>query len=341
MKALLFSILAIAQQAAAVTISDPGQGIFNFTAPAPGLSGLTYVAGNDYYAVNDSAAMPSLRPLTITLTPSGTISGAQPGSPIPLAAGYDHEDIAFHPERGTVFISDEGNHPDGGYVREFSLPSGALVGAVALPAVLQQDRPSLGLEPLSFGAGFLWTANEEALTHESQPATETEGSTIRLQRFGGSFSPAGQWAYETDPASSSGASGMLALPNGHLLVLERAFGLGTPSTYRNRIYLVDFAGATDISAVPDLDDFAFTPVGKTLLWERNMGSTGTHNFEGITLGPPLDEDSFSVLLIADNASGSQQHLYPLLIHGVPEPAALALVAAAFPIFLICRFRGSC
>lgn len=83
---------------------------------------------------------------------------------------------------------------------------------------------------------------------------------------------------------------------------------------------MDFSGATDVSAIADLDGAPFTLVNKTLLWERYMGTTGTHNFEGITPGPQLGDGTFSMLLIADNNTGTQQHLYPLVIEGVvPEP----------------------
>jgi len=336
----LLVLLALAPAAAALTISDPGQGIFNYTAAnAPGLSGITYIGGNTFHAVNDSAAPPRVFPLTIGIESNGTISSASIGTPTALAAGHDHEDVAFHPGRGTIFVSDEGDHPDGGYIREFAFPSGTLAGTVALPPVLLRDRQNLGLEALSFGAGFLWTANEEALEHESAPATASGGSTVRLQRFDAAFGIAGQWAYETDPASSaSGASGLLALPDGNLLVLERATGFTSPSSFRNRIYLVDFSGATDVSGIADLDDTPFAPVTKTLLWERNMGSTATHNFEGITLGPQLGEESFSIILIADNGTGSQQHLYPLLIHGIPEPGTVAGVASALTLLFARRVR---
>jgi Esterase-like activity of phytase len=108
---------------------------------------------------------------------------------------------------------------------------------------------------------------------------------VRLQRFDGLLAPAGQWAYLTDP--SDGVVDLLALPDGNLLALERAFRVGSPQGYRNRIYLIDFAEATDVSDIPDLDAGGFTSVKKTLLWERNLGSTSTHDFEGIALGPIL------------------------------------------------------
>jgi len=311
--------------AKAVTISDPGQGIFDFTGSAPGLSGLTWLEGNTYRAVSDSVGSPNTYTITASLHANGSIAGATLGTMFLLAGGADNEGIAFHPGRGTLFVSDEGDHPDGGSVREFDRGTGALMNTLTIPAVMLRDRPSLGFEALTLGAGAIWIANEQALEHESHTANATEGSLIRLQRFDDqTLAPAGQWAYRTDP--SHGAPDLVALPDGQLLVLERAFSFGPSGTHYNRIYLVDFSPATDTSAIADLDDGGFSLTGKTLLWEADMGTKSTHNFEGIALGPQLDSDSFGLLLIADNNSGSQQHLYPVVLNGVvPEPGVVSLL----------------
>ena len=106
---------------------------------------------------------------------------------------------------------------------------------------------------------------------------------------------------------------------GGLTFIERALGVGLIPTFRNRLYWVDFTGATDVSAIPNLDAGGFQPVGKRLLWERNMGIIPSRNFEGLALGsalPQLGPTSHSVLLIADNGGGTNQHLYALILHGL-------------------------
>jgi hypothetical protein len=333
-----FALLALSR-ANAVTISDPGQGIFDFTGSAPGLSGLTWLGGNTYRAVSDSAGSPNTYAVTASLHANGTIASASLGAVFALAGGADNEGIAYHSLRDTFFVSDEGDHPSGGHVREFDRGTGALVNTLTIPAVMLRDRSSLGFEALSLGAGAIWIANEQALEHESHTANGTEGSLIRLQRFDdSSLAPAGQWAYRTDPYH--GAPDLVALPDGRLLVLERAFSFGTSGTHHNRIYLVDFSSATDTSAIDDLDDGGFSLTDKTLLWEADMGAQSTHNFEGVALGPQLDSDSFSLLLIADNNSGSQQHLYPLVLNGViPEPQVACLLAFGAAVTAV-RRRGN-
>jgi len=331
------ALLALALQAqAAVTITDPGQGVFDFTASAAELSGLGWLAGSSYYAVSDDANQRKVHELSIAVNPAnGRITGASLLQTHTLATGYDLEGIAWCRPRGTWFVSDEGQHPAGGFLREHTLPDGILLQALALPSPMQNDRSNFSLESCSWSAGALWTANEEALAQESALSTAGTGSRIRLQRFDHLLNAAGQWAYQTDSfgfdsslttAERSGVSDLLALPDGSLLVLERTLGVDFIPSYRNRIYRVDFTGATDVSSIPDLDGAVYTPVSKTLLWERNMGSVSTRNFEGLALGPALPAigaTSSSVLLVADNGGGTQQHLYALIVHGVAAPSPIA------------------
>lgn len=321
---------------AAVTISDPGQDVVDFTASATELSGLAWLSGSTYYAVSDDTNQRKVHELNIAVNPAnGRITGASVVGTNTLATGYDLEGIAYCRPRGMWFVSDEGQNPNGGFVRAHSLPDGNLVGTVAIPSPMQNDRSNYSLESCTWGAGTLWTANEEALAQESALSTASSGSLIRLQKFDHLFNPAGQWAYQTDSfgfdsslttAERSGVSDLLALPDGNLLVLERALGIAFIPSYRNRIYLVNFTGATDVSGISDLDGAVYTPVTKTLLWEKNMGSISTRNFEGIALGPALpliSSSSYSVLLVADNGGGAQQHLYALVLNGLVAPPPMA------------------
>lgn len=334
---LLAAFLSITTKAlAVVTITDPGQDVFDFTASVAELSGLTWLAGTTYHAVSDDANQRKVFELNIDVNPAnGRITGASVAASITLSTGYDLEGIAYCRPRGTWFVSDEGQFPAGGYLREHTLPDGNLLQSLAIPAVMLNDRSNFGFESCAWGAGALWTANEEALAQESAISTASTGSLVRLQRFDHLLNPAGQWVYQTDSfgfdsslttAERSGVSDLLALPDGNLLVLERTLGVAFIPSFRNRIYLVNFAGATDVSGIADLDGAVYTRVTKTLLWEKNMGSVMTRNFEGIALGaalPALGSNSYSVLLVADNGSGTQQHLYALVINGVVAPSPIA------------------
>ncbi len=336
--ALFAAFLSLTPNAPAViTITDPGQDVFDFTASAAELSGLTWLAGGTYHAVSDETNQRKVHELTIGVNPAnGRISGASVVATITLATGYDLEGIAYCRPRGTWFISDEGQFPNGGYLREHTLPDGSLLQSLSIPTVMLNDRSNFGFESCAWGAGALWTANEEALAQESALSTASSGSLVRLQRFDHLLNPAGQWVYQTDSfgfdsslttAERSGVSDLVALPDGNLLVLERTLGVAFLPSYRNRIYLVSFAGATDVSGIADLDGAGYTRVTKTLLWEKNMGSVPTRNFEGLALGaalPAMGSNSYSVLLVADNNGGTtQQHLYALVINGVVAPTPIA------------------
>ena len=340
---LAAAIVALAASShAAVTITDPGLDVFDFTASAAELSGLAWLAGGSYFAISDDTNQRKVHELNIGLNPAnGRITSASLVQSFTLSTGYDLEGIAFCRPRGEWFISDEGQHPAGGFLRGHSLPDGNLLRTVGIPSVMQNDRANFGFESCSWGAGALWTANEEALSQESALSTATTGSIVRLQKFNHLFAPAGQWAYQTDSfgfdsslttAERSGVSDVLALPDGSLLVLERTLGIGFIPSYRNRIYRVSFSGATDVSGISDLDGASYAPVSKTLLWEKNMGSVSTRNFEGLALGPALpaiSSTSYSLLLIADNAGGTQQHLYALVLNGLAAPSPIAQWRQAF------------
>ena len=338
MKPLFTAIfLSLAMNApASITLTDPGQDVFDFTAAIAELSGLAWLTGTTYHAVSDATNQRKVHELSIAVNPAtGRITEASFAQTLTVAAGNDLEGIAWCRPRGTWFIADEGSPPTGGFLREHTLPDGNLLQTLALPAPLQNARANFSLESCSWGAGALWTANEEALAHESALATASTGSLVRLQKFDHLLNPAGQWAYQTDSfgfdsslttAERSGVVDLLALPDGNLLVLERALGFGFVPSYRNRIYLVESSAATDVSGIADLDGATFTPVTKTLLWEKNHGSVSTRNFESLTLGPALPligSTSHSVLLVADNGGGSQQHLYALIVNGVAAPAPIA------------------
>ena len=224
--------------------------------------------------------------------------------------------------------------------------TGGTLGGVAVPPIYTPAnvQSNMGLESLAFGPGGLWTANEEALVPDGPLSTTTAGTWVRIQRFDETLTAAGQWGYRTDPitalnpfisAERSGVVDILPWSATTLLVLERELGGAVVPTFRSRLYGVELAGASDVSALPTIDAGGFTPLAKTLLWE---GSFGDSNFEGMTFGPTFADGSTSLILISDNGGGLAQHLYALSV--VPEPAAIALIitAAAVATPLLRRHR---
>ena len=321
------------------TVTDPGQGLVSLssgTTAAAELSGITWLGGTNYLAVGDNGAQAIWR-LTVGVdATTGRITSSGVTGSIAAALGTDSEGIAYQASTGNVFVSDE----VASSITRFNATTGATIGGVTVPSIYASAnvQSNMGLESLAFGAGGLWTANEEALSPDGALSTTSQGSWVRIQRFNESLTAAGQWAYRTDPISAmtglttaerSGVVDILPWTATTLLVLEREFGGSFIPDFRSRLYGVDLAGGSDVSAVASLATGSFTSLSKTLLWEGNFAST---NFEGMTFGPTLASGAASLLLISDNGSGAggqRQDLYALAV--VPEPASitLLLVAGAF------------
>ncbi len=307
---------------------------YNISGMPEGLSGLTWASGNQYYAIEDSGAR--LHPLTIQInSATGAVTSASFSSYITLS-GSDLEGVAYNAANNSVYVSDE----SGATIKEYNL-TGTYLSSVNVPDVYNNYRSNLSLESLSLQTGHLsmWTANEEALTVDGPRSTTSNGTVIRLQKFNSSLVPAGQWAYITDPLTGEGpddenyecggVSDLCVLPNGKILLLERElditgylFGVPIPK-FHSRIYEVEFTGADDVSGINSLVGASYTPLIKHPLWEESFLLA---NFEGLALGPELDNGDYSLLLISDGDSGLDKSLYSLqLIGDVPEPASASLL----------------
>jgi hypothetical protein len=324
-------LLAVPAAAQRWSVTDPGQGPVTLDSDDTGaseLSGLTWTGGVRYYAVSDRVPA-ALYPLRIEIDPrTGTIRSAALEPGMALRGSEDLEGIAVEPAGGSVLVSDE----VGAAIRRYRAADSSLLGSIAVPPVFASARKNEGLESLSLSPDgrVLWTANEEALRVDGPTATFTTGTLIRIQRLdldrdGVSSTPVSrlpppvsQWAYLTDPIpgdtmrrgrdiEASGVSEMVALPDGGLLVLERAYGAaGT----RSRLYEVDFSSGTDTAPLPSLTGSRITPVRKRLLWERTFPDA---NFEGAALGPTLEDGGRSLVLVSDNGHALRQALYALVL----------------------------
>lgn len=294
------------------------------TTGAAELSGLTYAGGSTYYAVGDNGADQIWQLDAALTTRTGRIRSARVTGGIPAPGlGRDSEGIALAPGGRSVWVADE----IASSITEFSLATGDTIGTVPVPSIYRPAnvQDNMGLESLAYGAGRLWTANEEALRPDGSLSTTTAGSWVRIQEFDGPDLTAGrQFGYLTDPISRlsplvseerSGLVDLVALPDGRLLALERELG-GWAPRFRSRLYLLDLTDATDVSDIASLSGGGFTPVAKTLLWQRfyRFG-----NFEGITLGPQLDPTSYSLVLVSDDGGGvlfQRQESVALVLRGV-------------------------
>jgi len=311
-------------------VFDPGQGpilLPSGTTGASELSGLAWAGGTAWWTISDdTSAGARAYPLDLTID---AMTGRIVGSPslseaLVLSSGQDPEGIAFQ-SPDTLWVSDE----VGPAIRGFSTLDGSQTATITIPPVfvtvgtVAGVRPNLGLEALELAPdGTLWTANEEALYSDGPISAFASGSIIRIQRFDSAFQPGGQWGYVTDPlpgdvglpgrdVETSGVVDLAVLPQGAVLVLERATGA---VGFRIRMYLAMLTCATDTSEISNLQIGNFNPVFKILLWEQVFSGPSPHNYEGLSLGPPLEGGRLALVMVADDGGGvpplqPQQSLY--------------------------------
>ena len=296
-----------------------------------GLSGIAWrgaeglAAWDDLYAlVEDSAGR--LHAATIGIDRrTGAITNAtfSPAGAIPGAA--DLEGVASgrvpvdNPERAVpmVFASDE--RGPAVWAKPSFDTSGPDWTALPLPEPLRHCRFNRALEALALSSDgrILWTANEGPLPEDGPEPTADCGGLVRLHALDAvrflihPDAPPPEprfWFYPLDPAAGvsfhplpapfNGLAELCALPDGRLLALERAYGFvprpedgeSPGSLITLSIYLIDPLHSERGEPVRP-------PVlAKTLLWR---GLTGRANYEGMTLGPELEDGSRALLLVSD------------------------------------------
>lgn len=271
------------------------------------LSGITYVDGDSYYAVSDDGS--GIWPMQIGLDrATGVITNCVMGRNVRV--GKDNEGIAWNPQNRTVFVTDEASHA----ISEINPETGQLVAEVRLPEHQRKRRNNRGLESLTLSPGgeFLWTANEEALAGDGDRSSEQKGTVVRLTRFrrqgDTTWTHDGEWAYLTDAIGGgntrrmrSGVSDLCVLEDGTLLVLERELSRkGVDPSYRARLYAVrpTREGSIDVER----------PIAKKLLFGAD---TGTANYEGVCLGPVLDNGDRTLVMVSDGGDADDERLYAL------------------------------
>ena len=303
-----------------------------------GLSGTAYDAERDvYYALSDDRSQ--LAPARfytldidlsdglldqgeVTVLAVTTLRGAD-GQTFP-ALSLDPEGLALT-RSGTLLIVSEGdaNARIAPFVREFSL-AGTQLRSFPVPDYYSPTGTSGVRNNLAFeSAGltpqgkFLFTATENALVQDGPAATVTTSSPARILRYDSRSGQLGkEFVYEVNavpnapvPATAFATNGLVELlPLGptRLLALERAFSTGVGNSVR--LYLVDLAGATDVSSRDRLPTAlsGIRTAEKTLLLDLDTLGVTLDNLEALAFGPVLPDGRQSLVITSDNNFSTRQ-----------------------------------
>ena len=280
------------------TLLDIGPGEF---------SGITHISGNRYAVVDDNLKGGGIVFFSIPVSQDGTVGQVvtqlADGTANAGGKAQDCEGIAYVPSSGTLFVSSENQE-----IREFDLSGRATGNALRTPkdmgaAHIQANR---GFEALTYNdaTGLFWTTTESPLKKETFLPR-----ILRLQSFSKDGEPAGRYFYQTgEPLKSSqgttayvfGIPALAALDDGRLLVLEREVYVP------NGGFWDKFSNSftkTDLFLVDPVHDTAGI-LRKILLCSFRTGALDLANFEGMCLGPVLQDGTQTLVLIADSENGS-------------------------------------
>lgn len=251
----------------------------------------------------------------------------------------DVESIRIDPLDGSIWYSSEGDRRygldpfirhatrEGGFLAELPLPENFKVHKDEE----RGSRYNATYEGLSFAADgrSLWASIEWPLYEDGPIPTPEHGAVVRMSQFQRDGKLLRQFAYPLDaiPAApapgkeaENGVSEIVALPDGELLVLERATVQGADGRHENydRLYVADGRGASDVKDMPALAGASYRLASKRLLLDFHAaGQPKAFNLEAMAFGPRLPNGHATLLLATDDNFGKTQVTQFLLFEVLP------------------------
>lgn len=282
------------------------QKAFPKTVSAGNYSGITWLGGSKYAIANDKSPTAGFHMMTIkTDSITGELLSVREDTF--LTSGMpnrDEEGICYVPHTQTVFVCGEEDQE----ILEYNL-QGQLTGRkLNIPEIFKTAYSNSGFEALTYQANThrFWTTSENTLKADGKKPTIQRKikNRLRLQSFGDDLQPKEQYWYESDSTltrkhkgrSILGVSGMAALEDGRIIVLERELYIPKKqigSYSQIKLYLVDPSQQQPGEVLR-----------KTLLTEfrtkMNLRRRDFANYEGICVGPRLADGRQLLILVSDS-----------------------------------------
>lgn len=217
-------------------------------------------------------------------------------------ADRDAEGIVFCQQRNTLFISGEADqrilehHLDGTLTgEEIQVPPSVSVNCI---------QPNRGFEALGYDphSQLFWTVTES-------PLLTDEPLQLRMMSFGADLKLSSEHSYVLDEPQARnhgrdhyhGVVAITPMPDGLLLVLEREARIASR-----------YNGSRCWCKI-----FLYNPsTGEKIMMEKwatrfNLWNTRFSNYEGMCLGPVLDDGTQTLLLLCDSQSGYGRGIWKL------------------------------
>ncbi|MGQ9861617.1 MAG: esterase-like activity of phytase family protein, partial [Thiobacillaceae bacterium] len=260
------------------------------------------------------------------------MNGLAPSPSNVLGNAFDPEAMVVNPKTGNFLVSDEYGPSlyefdrNGELVRAFTTPANIVPrNAVSGVANYAGDtgntagkRSNRGFEGLATSpdGNYTYAMLQSAMLDEGGK----NGTVNRIVKFDNATGTAvAQYAYPMKRASQGqGISALVAINEHEFLVLERnnrGVGVGADfATADKEVYRIDISGADDVTGI-DLDSgVAYAKVTKSAQWldldadtidldgDGDLEDAGKslEKWEGLAIGPQLNDGSFLILAGTDN-----------------------------------------
>ena len=277
---------------------------------------------------------------TVKFSNGTSMNGLAPSitNPAVLGNSFDPEGFVINPKNGNLLVSDEYGpslnefNRQGQLVKTYTVPAnlvpkvgtGTHYNALAVPLVPGDPTATAGREynrgleglAISPDGNFAYAMLQNGSLQDGWVGG-TRGAYTRIVKFSTSTGLAvAQYAYKLESSGQGrGISALVALGNDKFLVLERnnrGVGVGaTVASPDKNVYEISLAGATDVSnlnlpATGALSGgaVAVSKVAKVMDLDANtlaaLGNKSPEKWEGLAIGPKLNNGQYLVLAGTDN-----------------------------------------